>query len=235
MPLTYKCLFVKKTKMIISLIGFMGCGKSSVGRSLSELLCCPFIDLDDVIEEREGRTITEIFAEDGEAGFRNLELKVLDNIVCKESARQWASPISSTKETSKSDLQTLYGTAASERMGVLALGGGTVMTPQCAELVKEKTLCIYLRASVNTLMERLVSKTESRPLLCQNISSSMPAEEAEEARRNHEAEQPDLLLRNCIEALLAERSATYENTASIIIDTDGKSISAIANEILANC
>ena len=109
------------------------------------------------------------------------------------------------------------------------------MTPQCAELVKEKTLCIYLRASVNTLMERLVSKTESRPLLCQNISSSMPAEEAGEARRNHEVEQPDLLLRNCIEALLAERSATYENTASIIIDTDGKSISAIANEILANC
>ena len=221
--------------MIISLIGFMGCGKSSVGRRLSELLCCPFIDLDEAVVEAVGKSIPEIFATDGEAGFRNLELKVLDNIVCKESARQWASPISSTKETSKSDLQTLYGTAASERMGVLALGGGTVMTPQCAELVKDKTLCIYLRASVNTLMERLVSKTESRPLLCQNISSSMPAEEAEEARRNHEAEQPDLLLRNCIEALLAERSATYENTASIIIDTDGKSISAIANEILANC
>lgn len=109
------------------------------------------------------------------------------------------------------------------------------MTPQCAELVKEKTLCIYLKASVDTLMERLASETESRPLLCQNISSSMPAEEAEETRRNHEAEQPDLLLRNRIEALLAERSATYENTASIIIDTDGKSISAIANEILANC
>ena len=218
--------------MIISFIGFMGCGKSSVGRRLSELLCCRFIDLDNVIEEREGRTIAEIFAEDGEAGFRNLELKVLDNIVRKESEGQWVSPISSTKETSTSDLQTLYGTAASERMGVLALGGGTVMTPQCAEIVKESTVCIYLKASVDTLMERLASETESRPLLCQNISSSMPAEEA---RRNHEAEQPDLLLRNCIEALLAERSATYENTASIIIDTDGKSISAIANEIIANC
>ena len=109
------------------------------------------------------------------------------------------------------------------------------MTPQCADMVKENTICVYLRACVDTLMQRLVSETESRPLLCQNISSSMPAEEAEEARRNHEAEQPDLLLRNCIEALLSERSATYENTASIIIDTDGKSISAIANEILANC
>ena len=238
----------------------MGCGKSSVGRKLSELLCCPFMDLDDVIVEKEGRSIPEIFASDGEAAFRQMEFEALKQIItpsvmsqCAPLApshfvgpspyagvrrcqfRPNASPISSTKETSKSDLQTLYGTAASERMGVLALGGGTVMTPQCAELVKEKTLCIYLRASVNTLMERLVSKTESRPLLCQNISSSMPAEEAEEARRNHKAEQPDLLLRNCIEALLAERSATYENTASIIIDTDGKSISAIANEIIANC
>ena len=48
----------------------MGCGKSSVGRRLSELLCCSFIDLDDVIEEREGRSIPEIFATEGEATFR---------------------------------------------------------------------------------------------------------------------------------------------------------------------
>ena len=292
MPLTYKCLFVKKAKMIISLIGFMGCGKSSVGRRISELLCCRFIDLDNVIEEREGRTIAEIFAAEGEARFRNLELKVLDNIVRKESARQWAplapshfvgpspyagvrrcqfrpnaSPISETIAATETvtffDLSTLHNDQSNQHCHpefsschpersevieevaeanakespilVLSLGGGTVMTPQCAELVKEKTLCIYLKASVDTLMERLASETESRPLLCQNISSSMPAEEAEEARRNHEAEQPDLLLRNCIEALLAERSATYENTASIIIDTDGKSISTIANEIIANC
>jgi len=41
--------------MIISLTGFMGCGKSSVGRRLSELLCCPFMDLDQIIEEAEGK------------------------------------------------------------------------------------------------------------------------------------------------------------------------------------
>ena len=81
MPLSYNCLFVKITKMIISLIGFMGCGKSSVGRRLSQLLCCPFIDLDDVIEEREGRTIAEIFAAEGEAGFREIELESLLTVV----------------------------------------------------------------------------------------------------------------------------------------------------------
>ena len=46
----------------------MGCGKSSVGKRLSELLCCRFMDLDEVIVEREGRSIPEIFAEDGEGG-----------------------------------------------------------------------------------------------------------------------------------------------------------------------
>ena len=54
--------------MIISITGFMGCGKSSVGKRLSELLCCRFMDLDEVIVEREGRSIPEIFAEDGEGG-----------------------------------------------------------------------------------------------------------------------------------------------------------------------
>ena len=73
--------FSEQRILIISLIGFMGCGKSSVGRRLSQLLCCPFIDLDDVIEEREGRTIAEIFAAEGEAGFREIELESLLTVV----------------------------------------------------------------------------------------------------------------------------------------------------------
>ena len=67
--------------MVISLTGFMGCGKSSVGRRLSELLCCPFMDLDDVIEERSGRRIPEIFESDGEAVFRRIELETLREII----------------------------------------------------------------------------------------------------------------------------------------------------------
>ena len=100
------------------------------------------------------------------------------------------------------------------------------MTPQCAELVMEKTLCIYLKASVDTLMERLAPDNESRPLLCPYASPSMQGEE----RRPVE----DLQLRNRIETLLAQRSSTYENTANIIIDTDGKSIEDIASEISQN-
>ena len=88
----------------------MGCGKSSVGRELSRLLCCPFMDLDDVIEEKSGRTIPEIFAAGGEIAFRQMELATLQSIVEQ----------------------------LPEETVVLALGGGTVITPECAELVHEK-------------------------------------------------------------------------------------------------
>ena len=168
--------------MIISLTGFMGCGKSSVGRRLSELLCCPFIDLDDVIVEREGRSIPEIFATDGEAAFRAIEAQTLKKIVYHPERSEGSSTL------------------------VLALGGGTVMTPECAELVRENTVCIYLRASVDTLVEHLASEAAGRPMLSGD-------------------------LRSRIETLMLQRSSTYEKTAHIIIDTDDKSVESIASEI----
>ena len=76
--------------MIISLIGFMGCGKSSVGRKLSQLLCCPFIDLDEAVEEVAGKRIPEIFASKGEAAFRRLETQILKDILSAEHERQCA-------------------------------------------------------------------------------------------------------------------------------------------------
>jgi shikimate kinase len=216
----------------------MGCGKSSVGRKLSQQLCCRFIDLDTAIEEREGRTIAEFFAAEGEAGFRNLELKVLGNIISCESGRvkeisspshltpasthtsldchQISKDITSASCHSKTQDRSEANAKGTQHL-VLALGGGTVMTPQCADLVRENTFCIYLRASVETLLERLESELMSRPLLRQDTEQT---------------ENPQL--RGRIEALLAERSATYEKTAKIIIDTDGKSVNAIAHEILAN-
>lgn len=59
--------------MKIVLIGFMGTGKSSLGRLLARKLKFTFIDTDALIEERQGRSITEIFATDGEPFFRQLE------------------------------------------------------------------------------------------------------------------------------------------------------------------
>ena len=166
--------------MTISLTGFMGCGKSSVGRRLSELLSCSFVDLDSVIEEREGRTIPEIFTSDGETAFRQMEKKALEHFLVMQETRQC----------------------------VLALGGGTVMTPECAEIVQKNTLCIYLRASVDTLVSNLSDESEGRPML-----------------------KSDSSLRERIEELMNLRSAVYEKTAHIIVDTDGKSMEAITDEI----
>lgn len=73
--------------MRIYLVGYMGCGKSTLGRSLAATLNFSFIDLDTFLEEKYFRTIPKIFAEEGEAGFRLKEQKVLhevaafDNIV----------------------------------------------------------------------------------------------------------------------------------------------------------
>ena len=67
--------------MILSITGFMGCGKISVGRKLSQLLCCPFMDLDEMIEDEAGKSIPEIFAEVGERGFRQMELTVLSSVL----------------------------------------------------------------------------------------------------------------------------------------------------------
>ncbi|HLN72048.1 MAG: shikimate kinase [Methylococcaceae bacterium] len=66
--------------MRIYLIGYMGCGKSTLGRKLSAALQLSFIDLDTFLEEKYFRTIPQIFAEEGEAGFRLKEQKVLQEV-----------------------------------------------------------------------------------------------------------------------------------------------------------
>lgn len=81
------------------------------------------------------------------------------------------------------------------------------MTEACAEMVRERTLCVYLRASVETLVEHLAGEAAGRPMLA------------------------DADLRTRIETLMQQRAATYEKTAHTIIDTDGKSIEALACEI----
>ena len=64
----------------IILIGYMGAGKTTVGKALSQSLALPFYDLDWYIEERYRRTITQIFAENGENGFREIEQKILHEV-----------------------------------------------------------------------------------------------------------------------------------------------------------
>lgn len=69
----------------IYLIGMMGSGKTTTGRALAQMLQMPFIDLDDLIVEKSGKTINELFASEGEPYFRDLESKLLAEVVKKEN------------------------------------------------------------------------------------------------------------------------------------------------------
>jgi shikimate kinase len=64
----------------IYIIGFMGSGKSTAGKKLASLLCWTFVDLDKSIEEFAGKSIPEIFEQDGETVFRQIETKILRNL-----------------------------------------------------------------------------------------------------------------------------------------------------------
>ena len=133
--------------MIIALTGYMGAGKTTVGGIVADALGCTFIDLDDVIVKKAGKGIPEIFAQDGEAAFRKLEADCLAKTIKKYS--------SSTV--------------------VLALGGGTVTCPGAPELLQKNTLCIWLRASLETLASR-AGNTE-RPLADEHFAERYQARE----------------------------------------------------------
>lgn len=69
----------------IILIGFMGAGKTTVGRELAKKLKRPFVDLDDYITNQYGHTPREIFAEQGEAAFRQIEHEQLADILARDN------------------------------------------------------------------------------------------------------------------------------------------------------
>ena len=230
----------------------MGCGKSSVGRRLSELLCCPFMDLDSVIEEQAGRSIAEIFTSDGEAEFRRMELEALRSIIQAGTASERV-PKQSLPSSMGPSLCGQRGSTVSEpslmprHCIVLALGGGAVMTPECAELVKENTLCIYLRTSVDTLVERLTDEAAGRPLLNtgnqpSNVIPSTNTNVIPSTNTNVipstntnviPSEVEESTLRHRIETLMTRRTSTYEATAHHIIDTDGISVDELAHSIIS--
>ena len=115
-------------------------------------------------------------------------------------------------------LQNIVHTAILSPTLILSLGGGTVMTPECAELVREQTMCIYLRTSVDILVARLANEPSGRPLLAANNVIPSAVEES--------------TLRHRIEALMSRRSHIYESTAHHMIDTDGCSIDSVAELII---
>lgn len=121
----------------VVLVGFMGCGKTTVGEILSRLLGWRFEDLDSRIQRREGCTIPEIFSNHGEARFRQIERESLLELVGEMGSR----PI------------------------VAALGGGTFVQPENSRILQDSGVpAIFLDAPVEDLWERCRSAEPGRPL-----------------------------------------------------------------------
>lgn len=122
--------------MIVFLVGPMGAGKSTIGKKLSQKLNAPFIDMDIVIVEQAKTDIPTIFAQYGEAYFRDLEHQCLAQIL----------------EEYKD--QTV----------VIAGGGGIAQRKDNAQLIKDNTCCLYLNLPVEIQYQR-VKGDPNRPML----------------------------------------------------------------------
>lgn len=114
----------------------MGAGKSTLGRRLAARTGRDFVDVDEEIERRTGRTVTALFAAEGEAAFRTLELAVLRELVAREP-----------------------------RPAVVAVGGGVVETPAAAPLLQQLGTVVWLTADPQACVARLEAEAAARPLL----------------------------------------------------------------------
>ncbi len=117
--------------------GFMGSGKTTLGRTLAGDFLLEFADTDREIEHAEGRSISRIFSEEGEEYFRDLETEYLRRLSVSDALKG----------------------------GVIALGGGMVVRSENRELLKKCGTVVYLKASKELLKNRLRSRAEKRPLL----------------------------------------------------------------------
>jgi shikimate kinase len=120
----------------IVLVGYMGSGKTTVGKLLSEKTEIPFFDLDEIIEKNTQKTISELFSEGGEIKFRKLEHETLHHFL---------------------NTQEQY---------VLSLGGGTPCYANNHKFLKTIGITsVYMKASITELVKRLQTVKASRPLI----------------------------------------------------------------------
>ncbi|AKU18922.1 shikimate kinase [Luteipulveratus mongoliensis] len=159
----------------VVLIGPPGSGKTTTGRAVAERLGVEFLDTDEMVEESAGRSISEIFVEDGEPAFRALEA---DAVI----------------------------TALSTHSGVLALGGGAPMQAAVAQALGGHTV-VFLDVTITDAARR-IGFDGTRPLLAVNPRATWTR-------------------------LMTQRRPTYEQLATVSVDTAGRSADEVADDIVA--
>lgn len=159
----------------IFLIGYMGTGKSTVAAYMAKQYGMEVMEMDQMIVEQEGMSISDIFAKHGENYFRDVETKLLVEIQTQDNK-------------------------------VVSCGGGVVLREQNVEEMRKGGHIVLLSAKAETILER-VKDDNSRPLLQGNKNIAF------------------------INDMLEQRRPKYESAADVVIQTDGKQVADICNEI----
>lgn len=164
------------------LVGFMGTGKTAVGRTLATRLQSEFVDTDDMIVQRAGKPISDIFAQDGEPHFRQMETEMLA-VLAKEPNPQ----------------------------RVMATGGGIVLAEENWPWLRQLGDVVCLTAKPETIRRR-VGLAQDRPLLTgrpeevrKRVESLLAARQSAYARADWTCATDERTLRQVAEQILAWR------------------------------
>jgi XRE family aerobic/anaerobic benzoate catabolism transcriptional regulator len=161
----------------IALIGLRGAGKSSVGKLLAEELSVPFFELDRLVEEASGVSMNMVFDLYGQSGFRRFERRCLEELLERESAF------------------------------VLATGGGIVSESETYRRLRESCFTVWLRATPEEHMSRVISQGDMRPM----------------------AQHPEAMSE--LKQILADRESLY-GRADLTIQTSGRTVESIEQEVI---
>ena len=160
----------------VALIGLRGAGKSTLGQKMAQALGMPFVELDREVEKEAGADLGEVFAMYGHDAFRRFERRALERVLNQH-----------------------------ER-AVIATGGSLVTDPANYELLLERCLCVWLKASPEEHMARVIAQGDMRPFKGRSAA-------LDEIRR-----------------LLADRDRLYAR-APIVVETSGKTVKQSLHEI----
>lgn len=145
----------------------MACGKSTIGKKIATFLNMNFVDMDNYLESSYGKKIKNIFVEEGEKKFRQLEHIYLKKLLKIENV-------------------------------VIATGGGTPCFYNNMKLIKENSISVYLKTSIETLFNRLKKQKKHRPLIM-NLNDKQLFDYIKNSLKTREYfyKQANIIMENC--------------------------------------
>jgi XRE family aerobic/anaerobic benzoate catabolism transcriptional regulator len=162
----------------IALLVLRGAGKSTLGEKLAQALDVPFVELDREVEKEAGAELGEVFAMYGQEGFRRFERRALERVLGQHDR------------------------------AVIATGGSLVTDGSTYKLLRERSLCVWLKASPEEHMARVIAQGDMRPFK----GSSAALDE--------------------IRQLLADRDRLY-GRADLVLDTSGKTARSSLSQLIS--